>query len=860
MSYRSSNYYPEFAKLLEQYLARQDRSQAWLAEQLGVHHGSVSRWVAGNRPGKPEMVLRIADHLGIRHDDRQAFFVASGYAITSTQKNGGSVGDSSAQQGIHRSPSEEMQPLAASEHRWQTLINERLGPQNYARLFGIDAHIARLTKLLLERDDVWLVGIYGMGGLGKTTLADQVIRQPAMAYNFAQVAWVDIKYHEFIPEEGIVRIDHAVSDIEGIVKALCNQLKVAGHEPLPPAQKRKALLTYLKETPCLIILDNLEDIAETRTLVSFLQGLLNPSKVIITSRHALPNAPAIAQLAISHLIEEDAVAFLRHLIEMVGLPVADESVQKQLAQVYEIVGGNPLALRLVASQIRLLSLPTVLQGLAEIPDDEIDEFYGYIYCESWSLLMPEAQRLLRLLPLTDKAGSEQLQTISTLSQPKLNSALRQLARMSLIEVSGNIEDRRYFIYRLTETFLTKNAIEWKTDDTDGGKFQQGIARNLDYWRGWLAENDEDVPKLDLEWVGIVKAVRFGLMQQDALPKCYELIEKFSPYMEQRGHWEKWNRILQMAIKTAKNNVDTSSLPPVAISHARLLARQSRHREAVSAYAHAAKLAHEANDDFSKARAWTNLGYLFIELDHLWRAEVLCTHALRVFERIQNSHGLAHTHNHLGILYTRRWNWGTAIEHLNKALSNWHEMQDDHGLLFGYQNLGKLAVDMQIEGLEPPEPAIEYVKQAICFGEQTADEVAVALARMNMGTIYEQDGNFDDAARLFRSSEKVFERFGDTVNLALVYDNLGVIHANYGQKKNAMSYFHKALKLWQQMKSAYGECRTLLYMVDWEMRLGAADTARQWLSKAGRILNQFSDQERFKILVDRYGRLSDSLSS
>jgi hypothetical protein len=41
-------YHPEFARLLGQYLNRQDRSAAWLARQLHVSSSTVSRWLEGS--------------------------------------------------------------------------------------------------------------------------------------------------------------------------------------------------------------------------------------------------------------------------------------------------------------------------------------------------------------------------------------------------------------------------------------------------------------------------------------------------------------------------------------------------------------------------------------------------------------------------------------------------------------------------------------------------------------------------------------------------------------------------------------------------------------------------------------------
>jgi plasmid maintenance system antidote protein VapI len=71
--------YPKFGALLYQYLSEQDRTPAWLARRLGVHGGTVSRWLNdGTRPASPEQIVRIADILGIS-TQRAKLLVAAGY-------------------------------------------------------------------------------------------------------------------------------------------------------------------------------------------------------------------------------------------------------------------------------------------------------------------------------------------------------------------------------------------------------------------------------------------------------------------------------------------------------------------------------------------------------------------------------------------------------------------------------------------------------------------------------------------------------------------------------------------------------------------------------------------------------------
>ena len=76
------NYYPEFAELLDQALTAHDRSGAWLAQRLGVNPATVTRWRNGDsRPNQPEVVIQVADLLGIQDEDRRRLLHAAGYGV-----------------------------------------------------------------------------------------------------------------------------------------------------------------------------------------------------------------------------------------------------------------------------------------------------------------------------------------------------------------------------------------------------------------------------------------------------------------------------------------------------------------------------------------------------------------------------------------------------------------------------------------------------------------------------------------------------------------------------------------------------------------------------------------------------------
>ena len=66
------------------------------------------------------------------------------------------------------------------------------------------------------------------------------------------------------------------------------------------------------------------------------------------------------------------------------------------------------------------------------------------------------------MPLTQDGDFTQLAAVNELDADQLNDALDQLVTLSLVEVRGDLADRRYRIHRLTETFLLTEVAKWQS--------------------------------------------------------------------------------------------------------------------------------------------------------------------------------------------------------------------------------------------------------------------------------------------------------------------------------------------------------------------------------------------------------------
>ncbi len=332
-----------------------------------------------------------------------------------------------------------------------------LPPAPYDRFFGYSQACQALQERLAATAVPWIVVITGIGGIGKTSLADFVVREALPALAYEQLLWLRVDHQ---PLSGEPRPpEQAYEALLALLAAQVWPQKAAGESA---ADLENQLAKKLKAEPHLIIIDNLETTAHIDYFISRLAAFTEPSRFLLTSRARPSGETAVYIHSLQELAPADAAALLCHHAEMIGLAELAEADEGTIEAIYQVTGGNPLALKLVVSLTAVLPLPQILADLSANRSGPIEDLYRHIYWEAWRTLTPPAQQLLQAMPLVSATGAlpEQMQVISGLDDDDFWTAVRELSTRSLLEVQGTIQERRYGIHRLTQTFLQTEIIHW----------------------------------------------------------------------------------------------------------------------------------------------------------------------------------------------------------------------------------------------------------------------------------------------------------------------------------------------------------------------------------------------------------------
>ncbi|GAP13303.1 protein containg NB-ARC domain [Longilinea arvoryzae] len=344
--------------------------------------------------------------------------------------------------------------------------SQNLPLPDYTRLIGAKDYFAQLTYLFNDPAGPRMVSLEGMGGIGKTALARGFAALPEVNAKWQKILWVSAR-QAFLTEDGTLLPNaDAAGTLEDISVRLAEQMNLTGLANKPLAERLEGLSAALAQEPALVIVDNLETAEEFSQLVPNLAKLAGASRFLFTSRQTLREFPYVYTLNVRELDKARALDLLSNEIRRRGQQRAISDIC--IDELYDVIGGLPLALKMVAMQIHLRPCHEVAEDFKKVAQDN-DTLYRYLYWQTWnSLHDPARQLLLSFLP-ADAEGEDIdfLRLMSGQPDEVFFEALKELDQFSLLEINGGEERPLYRLHRLTVTFLQTDILKlWSTGQGD----------------------------------------------------------------------------------------------------------------------------------------------------------------------------------------------------------------------------------------------------------------------------------------------------------------------------------------------------------------------------------------------------------
>ncbi len=371
--------------------------------------------------------------------------------------------------------SAQRQAVAADQPRPQSPPDVPGGRQDWGDAPALVDFVGRTAELSTVRHWVLgehcrLVGVLGMGGIGKTSIAARLAQE--VAPGFERVYWRGLRNAPPVGEW-----------FAGAIAFLSDQRVVP---PEGESNQLAALLQLLRERPSLIILDNFETLLEPgQRDSSYREGLAGYGSVlravgesshqaciIVTSREAPPEWTMLGSRAVRTL-------------ELSGLEVSDGRVllapkhlsgdAEDWANLVLRYGGNSLALKVVGETIRQVFGGEIGAFLSESSTGAVFGGIRRLLAEQFDRSSPLEQTVLRVLAV-EREPVTVAGLIAALGpragRGALVESIEALRRRSLVERAEIVGAAAFTLQSVVLEYVTDRLVEAVTDEAAHGELVQ----------------------------------------------------------------------------------------------------------------------------------------------------------------------------------------------------------------------------------------------------------------------------------------------------------------------------------------------------------------------------------------------------
>lgn len=359
-------------------------------------------------------------------------------------------------------PQSETQGAGALDLLGKSFANLPDASPNYVRREALEAD---LTSKLVDTDRHPIVTLVGVGGIGKTSTALNVLHSVTKSGAFGTIVWLSARDIDLSPD-GPRRVRPAVLTRNDVAKKLVEYL-----EPPERLTKGFSATTYMEQelacssfdAPMLLVLDNFETVRDTSELFAWVDAhVRTPNKVLITTR--IRDFKADYPIEVSGMNWEEC----RELIRQTAMDLSIEGLidGNYAHQLWEHTEGHPYVIKMLLGEISRTRKPVsnLEQLLSRRPDvltALFERTYGhltpaakrvFLTLAQWRSLVPEVA--------IDAVVGRQPSATSAEGRLDAAAALEELKGSSLIESKESDPGKTVFVtVPMTASIYGKKKLE-----------------------------------------------------------------------------------------------------------------------------------------------------------------------------------------------------------------------------------------------------------------------------------------------------------------------------------------------------------------------------------------------------------------
>jgi tetratricopeptide (TPR) repeat protein/DNA-binding XRE family transcriptional regulator len=787
----------QVGSLLRRWRERARLTQEQLAEQAGLNVRTIRRVESGAakvQPRKSSLRL-LAAALDLSEAEHAALEAAShGTAVPASS---GEVTDHVAPSLGVGSPLSRSSSIVLSTLGQSDISTPRQLPPPPPLFVGRSSELAALERVRNQRDVV-LASIDGMAGVGKTAFALHAAHLLLNEYPDAQL-FLDL--HGFTEGMGAVQPAEALD-------RLLRALGVPGDQIPDHVEDRAALYrSQLADRKVLVVLDNAASESQVRPL---LPGSPD-SLVLVTSRRRLVGLDLTLTVSLDVLSQPNAIALFTQSASAVEDTVA-------VAQVVELCGRLPLAIRIAAARLRSRPSWAVAHlverlrgqrdrlGALEVGERSVAAALDMSYLQ----LGPDAQRAYRLCgPLP--VASFDLYAAAALVDAPLDRAGRLLDDLLDAHLLQELVPGRYGFHDLVRVHASAAA---KREEPDR---LAAFGRLFDHY---------------CHSASVAMDVLYPFERERRSP----VFPAGSPAPEfrcaaQAAAWlDSELSNLLTAARYAAEFCPRDHTVHLSTTLERHLRTRDRDAEAEVLHHQALIVARRSGDAAGEADVLTWLGHVNSRQGLTTLAADRYEQALAVARSAGNSRAEVEARLGLGVLLSHQGNHETATEHFELARQLARGINHRCGEAEALFLLGWLHLLLRepVDESAPDrryERAAEYIEEGLVIARSTDNPISECHGLVGRAWVYRVQGRNGLASDAYAKAMSAAERIGNSKGEFEVLNGIGRLAVAAGRPHEALTQHKRALELATDLRQPLAQARSHDGLARAHLALGRRDEAR-----------------------------------
>jgi predicted ATPase/DNA-binding SARP family transcriptional activator len=619
----------------------------------------------------------------------------------------------------------------------------RRAPIPATPLLGRERELAALAELVRDKD-TRLVTLTGIGGIGKTRLALELVRRLAPEYR----------------DGSAVATIASLRDPAHVAGAILEALEIPEVGPNPEEE----LSRVLAPAELLLLVDNFEQVLPAARTIADLLAAAPGLKVVVTSRAPLHIA-AEREFPVPPLAEDEAAELFiaRAQAANPNFELTDQNAAA-VAELCARLDGLPLAIELAAARTKLLPPQTLLSrlgnrlelltgGRRDAPQHQ--QTLRMTLDWSYDLLEPDAQRLFAQLGVFAGGWSLQSAEAVCVGHDSVLEGLAALVDESLVrQRETDAGEPRFSMLEIVRDY----ALEQLTASGEDGELRR---RHLDHFVDFAEEAEPKLAdreqiawfaRLEDEHDNIRAALAYARESGDG-ESALRLVVGIRRFWQIHGYLAEGRESIGSALAAVSDQ--PSERRANALNMDGILAGEQGEFEAARERFGAALADARALDATRViSSALVNLGNLAFfggELDH---ARDLYKESIDYFASLGDLRGQALAKENVGLMALTADDTTEAVRWLTDARDLAREVGDDRELAAASRSLAAAMVE-----LGDAAQATSLLAESLALARELGEPHGIAVCLDTFAGLAATTGESERAATLFGASDAVRASIG-----------------------------------------------------------------------------------------------------